>query len=159
LPCPGSRRVWTAIGRSKVPTMPVREPPSPVRISTAAVVALRRISSQMTEEALPFGFMPTIDFLGNAAGRGKSVEAPEGGELLAMCDRHLAPVPFSCRSATCATCHVQVLEGGELLVPPAAEERELLDVIRAAPDTRLACQVIVRAGDGRVRLRPVEWDG
>jgi ferredoxin len=100
--------------------------------------------------------VPTIEFLSSPAGSGKQVSVPDGGELLDICDRHLAPVPFSCRSATCATCHVVVLEGRELLEPPSAEELDLLSAIRGAPDTRLACQVVVRQGDGLVRLRPVE---
>lgn len=100
--------------------------------------------------------MPTIEFMKSHAGRAKVVEAPEGGALVDVCDEHLAPVPFSCRSATCATCHVEVLEGIDLLEEPSDEERELLEVIGAPRGTRLACQAVVRAGPGRVRLRPVD---
>lgn len=100
--------------------------------------------------------MPRIEFLESAAGRAKTIEAPEGGALVDICDVHYAPVPFSCRSATCATCHVLIEQGEELLEPPAPEERELLALIRAPKGTRLACQAVVKAAPGLVRLRPYE---
>jgi ferredoxin len=99
--------------------------------------------------------VPTLEFLANAIGRKKQVEAPAGGELVDICDDCLAPIPFSCRSASCGTCHVQVLEGAELLEPPSAEEAELLSVLGGKGVLRLACQARVRAGPGLIRLRPV----
>ncbi len=99
--------------------------------------------------------MPTLEFLANSIGRLKRVEAPEGGELVEICDEFLAPIPFSCRSATCGTCHVEVLAGGELLEPPEAKERELLELLGGQGEHRLACQARVRPGPGLVRLRAV----
>lgn len=44
--------------------------------------------------------------------------------------------------ALCATCHVQVLEGLELLPPPADAEMDMLDTLPdAGIDSRLACQI------------------
>ncbi|MES2873669.1 MAG: 2Fe-2S iron-sulfur cluster-binding protein [Bacteroidota bacterium] len=44
--------------------------------------------------------------------------------------------------ALCATCHVQVLEGLELLPPPADPEMDMLDTLPDAGfDSRLACQI------------------
>jgi ferredoxin len=83
------------------------------------------------------------------------VEAPEGGPLVDICDAHYAPIPFSCRSATCATCHIQVLEGADLLEPPEGEEAELLRVLPAPPGSRLACQAVVRAASGVLRVKPL----
>ncbi len=100
--------------------------------------------------------MPRIEFLASAAGGEKTVDAPEGGALVDICDHHYAPVPFSCRSATCATCHVLVIEGGELLEPPNEDEKDLLRAIRAPSGSRLACQTVVRASSGLVRIRPVD---
>ncbi len=97
--------------------------------------------------------MPTIEFTGNKFGANKRIESPEGGELLDICDEHFAPIPFSCRSASCGTCHVEVLAGAELLEPPEAEEQELLDLLRGPAGSRLACQARVRSGAGVVRLR------
>lgn len=97
--------------------------------------------------------MPKIEFLASAAGRAKTIDVPDGGSLLDLCDFHLAPIPFSCRSATCATCQVEVLEGAELLEPPDVAEQDLLDVIGGPSGSRLACQAQVKAGPGLVRLR------
>lgn len=93
--------------------------------------------------------------MANVIGAAKVVEAPDGGELVDLCDEVLAPVPFSCRSASCATCQVEIVEGLELLEPPGDEERELLELLQGPPNVRLACQTRVRAGGGCVRLKPV----
>jgi ferredoxin len=111
--------------------------------------------------------MPTVRFASIHAapdGRGRSarlspdlVVVVEGRErLLDICDESHAPVAFSCRGATCATCRVAVLEGEALLEPPEEAERVLLASVGAPPETRLACQAVVRAGPGVVRLR---WGG
>lgn len=73
-----------------------------------------------------------------------------------LCDEHMLPVPFSCRSASCATCQVEVLEGAELLEPPNEDEAELLDILGTADNVRLACQTGIRAAQGVIRLRAVE---
>jgi ferredoxin len=99
--------------------------------------------------------MPTIEFEGAGLGGDKLVEVPEGGELLDICDRVFAPVAFSCRSATCGTCHIEVVQGAELLEPPNDEERELLELIRGPASGRLACQARVRPGAGYLHIRPV----
>ena len=99
--------------------------------------------------------MVRVVFEGNSIGREKVVEASESVPLMDLADEVLAPIPFSCRSATCATCQVEVTEGAELLEPAHADERELLDLLRSPPKVRLACQAIVRAGTGTVRVKPV----
>lgn len=87
------------------------------------------------------------------------VEAPQGGSLADLCDRAEAPVPFSCRSANCGTCRVVLLEGGDLLLPPADEELDILDVFAVTPDrNRLACQAQLKPGPGKLRIRPVDDD-
>jgi ferredoxin len=100
--------------------------------------------------------VPKIEFLASAAGSAKQADAPDGGVLLEICDDALAPIPFSCRSASCATCHVEVLEGSDLLEPPEDAEQDLLDVIGGPPGSRLACQAIVKPGAGLIRLRSLD---
>lgn len=102
--------------------------------------------------------MPTVVF--EAKGEPSvSVEAPEGGALADMCDKSGAPIPFSCRSANCGTCRVAIEEGGDLLLPAADEELDILDVFAVTPDRhRLACQAKVRPGPGKLRVRAVEDD-
>jgi 2Fe-2S ferredoxin len=94
--------------------------------------------------------MPTIVF----ERTGREVDWPEGGRLLDLCDREVrAGVPFSCRDANCGTCRVRVVEGLERCEPPGDDERALLEILGGGdPSIRLACQLRVRAGDGRVRL-------
>jgi ferredoxin len=83
------------------------------------------------------------------------VPAAAGARLLDLCDEKSAGVPFSCRSASCGTCRVDVLEGAALLEPPADEELDVLDIFGDDPtQRRLACQIRLRAGEGRLRVRP-----
>jgi ferredoxin len=80
-----------------------------------------------------------------------------GSAVIDACDQHAAPIPFCCRSAACGTCRVEVLEGAEHLQPPAQDELELLYAFDADPArTRLACQLRLRPGRARVRLRALQ---
>lgn len=97
--------------------------------------------------------MPKVEFVGNGFGGTKTVDAFEGGELVDICDLHFAPVPFSCRSASCGTCHIDVLEGAEHFEPASPVEQELIDLLGGSG--RLACQARLRPGPGFVRLRSV----
>ena len=99
--------------------------------------------------------MPTIEFEGAGLAGDKTAEVPEGGDLLDICDRVLAPVAFSCRSASCGTCHIQVLEGADLLEPPGEDEEDLLDLLDGPKNDRLACQAVVKPGPGLIRIKPV----
>lgn len=97
--------------------------------------------------------MPKIEFLGNSIGPAKDVDVEKGGELVDICDHSFAPIPFSCRSASCGTCHIEILEGAELLAPPDDTEEELLDILGGDGTTRLACQARVKPGPGLIRIR------
>jgi len=97
--------------------------------------------------------VPKVEFVGNGFGRTKTVDAVEGGELVDICDHHFAPIPFSCRSASCGTCHVDVLEGAEFFEPAEQPERELITLLGG--HGRLACQAKVRPGPGFIKIRSV----
>jgi ferredoxin len=98
--------------------------------------------------------MPTVLFESSDGAKTTKVEAPGGGALADLCDDHEAPIPFSCRSASCATCHVEVLEGAERLLPPEDEELDVLDAIASPPPRfRLACCAKLEPGPGVVRVR------
>ena len=97
--------------------------------------------------------MPKIEFLGNNIGPAKVVDAPEGGELVDLCDHHFAPIPFSCRSASCGTCHIEIVEGAELIAPAEEQEEELLDILGGDGTSRLACQARIKPGPGLIRIR------
>lgn len=100
--------------------------------------------------------MPTIEFEGAGLAGDKTAEAPDGGDLLDICDDVLAPIAFSCRSASCGTCHIEILEGAELLEEPNDEEEDLLDLLDGPEHSRLACQAQVKPGPGLIRIRPVQ---
>ena len=97
--------------------------------------------------------MPTIEFEGNLFGDDQTVDAPDGGSLVDICDESSAPVPFSCRSATCGTCRIEILRGGDLLEPREEAEAELHDILGDPENVRLACQAKLRNGPGLVRIR------
>ena len=98
--------------------------------------------------------MPEITFESFDGSQKKTVNAPEGASLADLCDDHAAPIPFSCRSASCATCHIEVIEGAELLLPPEDEELDVLDAVCSQPPRfRLACQAKMRAGAGKIVVR------
>jgi len=92
-----------------------------------------------------------------SAGPQLEVECPPGKRLLDLCDETDAPVPFSCRSTSCSTCLIEVLEGGEALTDPRDEELDVLEQVgHESPRYRLACSVSVRLDalpDTRIRLR------
>jgi ferredoxin len=97
--------------------------------------------------------MPTVHFEGNLFGPDVRVEVAEGERLIDICDRVQAPVPFSCRGATCGTCRVEVLEGAELLEPREGAESELHALLTDPPNVRLACQAKIGRAAGLIRLR------
>jgi len=97
--------------------------------------------------------MPTITIDENELGPAVRAHAPEGGRLIDVCDEARAPVAFSCRSASCGTCRVAVLEGASLLEPPRPDELEVLQIFCAGGDERLACQAVIKPLPGLIKLR------
>jgi len=100
------------------------------------------------------GAMPRVRFL--SPDGELEVDVPEGGSLVDVCDEYEAPVPFSCRSASCGTCRIDVLEGLDELEPPSDEEADVLRVFADPPTRRLACSAKLRAGPGLIVVRPVD---
>ena len=100
--------------------------------------------------------MPIVTFLSKSRPP-LTDEAIEGGSLGDLCDSHNAPIPFSCRSANCGTCRIEVLQGAELLLPAEDEELDVLDAFaEAPPNKRLACQAKMRPGNEPLRLRSAD---
>ncbi len=99
--------------------------------------------------------MPVVEFEAED-GQTTTVDRPDTLRIIDMCDDLGAPVPFSCRSASCGTCRIDVLEGAALLEPPRDDELDVLELFGDDPArTRLACQARVLAGAGRIRVRVV----
>lgn len=58
--------------------------------------------------------------------------------------------------ALCATCHVEIIEKGETLIPAEDQELDMLDTLPdATDDSRLACQLrLTNENDGlSIRIR------
>ena len=102
--------------------------------------------------------MPRIQFIG-LEGEVAEKDVPAGGALVDLCDELNAPIPFSCRSASCGTCRLVVVEGANLLAEAEDEELQVLDAFgQAPPERRLACQARLLAGPGLVRVRAARDD-
>jgi ferredoxin len=71
------------------------------------------------------------------------VEAPEGTALERIAEAAGADITFGCRTGSCGTCRVSVIEGLEHCSEPGPEERDFLKGLDAPTDQRLACQVTV----------------
>jgi ferredoxin len=84
-----------------------------------------------------------------------SVDMPAGGALADACDKHDLPIPFSCRSASCGTCRIDILDGMNLLSDPEDEELDILDMFSAPKNQRLACCAKAKPGPGVIKVRPV----
>lgn len=101
--------------------------------------------------------MPRIEFLESLAGPAAAIDLPVGGELRDACDEAAAPVPFSCRSTSCGTCRIDVVEGADLLDEVSDDERAVLQTFGDDPARRrLACTARVKPGAGLVRVRACE---
>ncbi len=78
-------------------------------------------------------------------GERKGIEIPEGINLslMELLKASEYDILATCGGmALCATCHVEVLEGGEELPPLSDPELDILDTLPdASPRSRLACQL------------------
>lgn len=71
------------------------------------------------------------------------VEGVQPGTALAdLTDEHPdAEVPYSCRSASCGTCRVEVRQGADALSEPDDDELDVLEIFGNEPGVRLCCQI------------------
>lgn len=88
---------------------------------------------------------------------GYETDITPGTRFIDVTDEHPeAEVPYSCRSASCGTCRVEVKEGHAHLLSPEDDELEVLEVFGDDPKkVRLCCQIRLK-DEGRVVLRVVE---
>lgn len=74
----------------------------------------------------------------------KIISTDSGRRFIDICDEFDTPILFGCRSASCATCLVELTCGAEHLNPITAEEAILLEVMAEGnPAARLACQFTI----------------
>lgn len=81
-----------------------------------------------------------VTYLGR---RKASFTAQSGLTLLEMARLNDVPHANVCRGrGRCGTCRVRVLQGAKHLLPPDGREQKVLDHWNAAPNERLACQLL-----------------
>jgi len=81
-----------------------------------------------------------------------TLEVEQEQSLLLVAKRAGVPLTHRCGGhARCGTCRVRVVEGGEHLTERGETETRILDILKADPDERLACQSWVR-GDVTIRV-------
>lgn len=103
--------------------------------------------------------MPKLRFLGESLEMALEVDVPEGGPLVDICDDTEAPIPFSCRGASCGTCRIDVIEGLDRFEPPSPAEAEVLAIFADPKHRRLACSARLLPGPGLVILRATTDEG
>ncbi|MCE1228147.1 MAG: (2Fe-2S)-binding protein [Firmicutes bacterium] len=70
-----------------------------------------------------------------------SAELEQEGTLLSAASKAESPLNHRCGGhARCGTCKVEVLEGAEHLSEKGTAEARVLEVLKAKPSERLACQ-------------------
>ena len=78
----------------------------------------------------------------------KIVEVERGTTILEGAMDHEVSIYHACGgNASCSTCRVEVLRGGDNLSGIEAPEREILDSFDLKPPYRLGCQALVLGGD------------
>lgn len=78
------------------------------------------------------------------------VDVEEGITFVELAEEVDCDITFGCRSGTCGTCRIRVVEGQENLSPMEGDERTFLKGFGAGPDERLACQCKIQ-GDCRIQ--------
>lgn len=99
--------------------------------------------------------MPRVTFIHP---EGTSGEVPENVSLLEAAEQLDFPLNHDCGgSASCSTCRVEVIVGGEHLSEIDFEEQDLLDrEALTEPYHRLSCQALV-LGDVVVQVPEEKW--
>lgn len=78
-------------------------------------------------------------------------EADVGTTMIGATSRFKRPIATGCSEASCGTCRVEVLEGGENLTEQSARERATLKENNFPTTMRLACRTELVKGAVKVR--------
>jgi NADPH-dependent 2,4-dienoyl-CoA reductase/sulfur reductase-like enzyme/ferredoxin len=100
------------------------------------------------------GDEPSVTFVPD----GPEVAVKAGTPLLEVMEAAGLPIEAGCRLGVCGADPIAVLEGGDALTPPGADEQSTLERLGLAESTRLACQARVH-GACMVALRPERASG
>lgn len=83
------------------------------------------------------------------------VDVDPGMRLVDLAAEVDCDMTFGCKSGSCGTCRVKILEGAAHLSAMQAEERDFLQGFGADKDERLGCQITI---NGDCRLQYVGLD-
>ena len=90
--------------------------------------------------------MATVRFISE----GLEVDVESGIPLIELAGEVDCDITFGCRSGTCGTCRIRIVDGAANLSSMQGDEREFLRGFGAHPDERLGCQVTIN-GDCAIR--------
>jgi adenylate cyclase len=91
-------------------------------------------------------------------GTGVSVVLAPGQRLLDALDESGKPaIRTACRAGNCGICRMRVLTGDYQLRAPSAREHTTLMQLKAAPDERLGCQIVLENEGPEVLLQPISF--
>lgn len=84
----------------------------------------------------------------------KTVEISEGESILDAALRENVPIMHACGGfCSCTTCHILVKSGLENFEAPEENEMDRLEYLDGRqPNSRLACQSKLKAGDAHVEI-------
>ena len=85
-------------------------------------------------------------------GSSYEAEAKEGDSLVLVSGRGAYPISTGCSDGTCATCRVEVIEGGDLLTSPDELETNTKRENGVDDSLRLGCQSAVMGAGVKVKI-------
>lgn len=80
----------------------------------------------------------------------KTVDIPDGSLLVELDGK--CSILFACKSGSCGSCKVRVLEGMENLESPSDIEKSGLEIFGTAPNERLPCVCKIKKGKVKVEF-------
>ncbi len=85
---------------------------------------------------------------------GFETDVAPGTDLVDVTDEFpKADVPYSCRSASCGTCRVEIVKGAEAFGPADDDELEVIDIFGDGDNVRLCCQLKIAKDTDEIVLR------
>lgn len=91
--------------------------------------------------------MPKVTFITDD---NLEIEVSKGTSMQDAAEEALASLPFGCRSGSCGTCRLNVIEGMENLNPMTDREKDLFEnLTEVDSQERLGCQIEIN-GDVKI---------
>ena len=85
-------------------------------------------------------------------GTSYEVPAKKGDSLVLASGRGASPISTGCADSTCGTCHVEALDGADMLTPEDDAERKTKAENNVPAEHRLGCRTEVLGAGVRVKI-------